>query len=266
MMKHLFQSWEAFSQACRNVSHVLLFFDYDGTLTPIVSRPELAVLSPEVRDLLRALARKPKMTVGIITGRSLSEIKSMVAIEGIYYSGNHGLEIEGQGLNYISPIAETAMVTMKELARVFARELADIDGVIIQEKGLSLSVHYRLVKESEEGSVAETFRRVTTPLRSDGKIKVFSGKKVWEVKPPIEWNKGKAVEKIAAEIKTVLNLKQALTVYLGDDNTDEDAFKILHRPEGWSIFVGGENTSSAAEYYLDSPSEVAEFLSRMLEL
>ena len=265
-MKHLFQSWQEFSEACRNVSHVLLFFDYDGTLTPIVSRPEFAVLSTEVRNTLRALAQKSTLSVGIISGRSLSEIKSMVAVDGLYYAGNHGLEIEGPGLKYVSREAETARLLIKDLAGELATALGDVSGTIIEDKGLSLSVHYRLVKDGEEKAVADIFQRVTGALLDQGKIRTTTGKKVFEVRPPIDWNKGKAVEKIASEITATLNLKQTFAVYLGDDNTDEDAFKVLRRPEGWSIFVGGENPSSAAEYYLDSPSEVAGFLSRMLEL
>ncbi len=266
MMKHLFQSWQEFTQACRDVPHVLLFFDYDGTLTPIVSRPELAVLSTEVRDLLHALAQKKSLSAGIISGRSLAEIKSMVAVDGLYYGGNHGLEIEGPGLKYISSEAETARALIKELAGKLAEELGDISGIIVEDKGLSLSVHYRLVKEEEERVVADILQSVTGSLVGQQKIRITTGKKVFEVRPPIDWNKGKAVEKIGAEIKTALNIQRALTVYLGDDNTDEDAFKVLRRPEGWSIFVGGGNTTSAAEYYLDSPAEVAEFLSRMLNL
>lgn len=265
-MKHLFKSWQAFSVDCRGAPHVLLLADYDGTLTPIVDRPEDALLPAGVRDKLATLARRPHLSVGIITGRSLAEIKSLVALEGIYYSGNHGLEIEGPGLNYVSPQAGAAMTTMRELDREFAQELADVNGVIIQNKGLSLSVHYRLVKEADEAVVAEVFHRITAPLCRGGKIKVFAGKKVWEVKPPIDWHKGKAVESIRTEIKSLLKLERLLTIYLGDDTTDEDAFKVLHHPEGWSVYVGPENASSAADYFLNSPAEVEEFLSWLLEL
>jgi trehalose-phosphatase len=266
MMKHLLKSWREFSEACRKVSHVLLFFDYDGTLTPIVSRPELAVLSAEVRNSLKALVRKEAMSVGIISGRSLAEIKAMVGVGGLYYAGNHGLEIEGPDLKYVSREAEMARSLTKNLAGKLAVALGDISGTIVEDKGLSLSVHYRLVKKGEEKAVSEIFESVTSALLKEGKIRITTGKKVFEVRPPIDWNKGKAIQKIAGEIMSALNLKQALTVYLGDDNTDEDAFKVLHSPEGWSIFVGGENPSSAAEYYLDSPAEVSEFLSRIVDL
>ena len=145
-------------------------------------------------------------------------------------------------------------------------KLSDIEGVIIEDKGLSLSVHYRLVKEDEEKQVAEIFTQITSPWLHEGKIKVTSGKKVWEVRPPIDWHKGKAVEAIIQEIKVLLNLRQMLTVYLGDDATDEDAFGVVHRPGGWSVFVGDENSPSNADYFLNSTSEVKDFLSRLLDL
>jgi len=131
---------------------------------------------------------------------------------------------------------------------------------------LSLSVHYRLVKKSEEKIVAEIFHQIASPLLWEGKIRVTSGKKVWEVRPPIDWHKGKAVETIMKEMKKVFEGEQWLTIYLGDDTTDEDVFKVIRRPQGWSIFVGEENPSSSAEYFLNSISQVGIFLSRLLEL
>lgn len=265
-MQHLFQSWESFSSAVRDASHIVLLSDYDGTLTPIVGRPEEATLPPAVRENLVALAQKPAFSVGIISGRPLSEIKALVGIAGIYYAGNHGLEIEGPGLSFVNPAAQAAQATIKDLARCFSAKLGGIEGVIVEDKGLSLSIHYRLVKESEEKVVAAIFRQVTSPWLRDGKIRVTSGKKVREIRPPVDWHKGKAVATIVKEMKTVLREGQWLTIYLGDDTTDEDAFKIIHRPQGWSIFVGEESPSSNADYFLNSTAEVTVFLSRLLEL
>lgn len=265
-MQHLWKSWQTFSAAVGAAPHFLLLSDYDGTLTPIVGRPKDALLSPGVREKLRALAQKQASSVGIISGRSMAELKSMVAIAGIYYAGNHGLEIEGPGLSFVSQPAELARAAIKDLARQLAAALDGIAGVIIEDKGLSLSVHYRLVKEGEENLVSETFRRITRTLLNEGNIRVTSGKKVWEVRPPIDWHKGKAVEAITREIKALLKLEQVMAVYLGDDTTDEDAFRVMRRPEGWSIFVGRDNPLSAADYFLSSTIEVEEFLSRLLEL
>ena len=264
-MQPLFQSWGAFPSEIRSTSHIILLSDYDGTLTPIVSRPEEAVLSPEIREKLRALTEKSAFSVGIISGRSLSEVKSLVEIDGIYYAGNHGLEIEGPDLKLVNPMTEAAQTELKELTKQLATRLARIKGIIVEDKGLTLSIHYRLVKEDEEKVVAQIFHQTTSPWLHEGKIRVTSGKKVWEVRPPIDWHKGTAVETIIKEIKSLLR-NEALTIYLGDDTTDEDAFRIIHRPNGWSILVGQENTSSNADYFLNSTSEVEIFLSRLLEL
>jgi len=265
-VQHIFKSWESFSSGIKAASGILFLSDYDGTLTPIVSRPEEAILSPEVREKLHALAEKPTFSVGIISGRLLSEVKALVGIEGIYYAGNHGLEIEGPGLTFINPIAKSAQEEIKDLVQQFTARLSGIKGVIVEDKGLSLSVHYRLVKENDEKTVADIFHQITSPRLRNGKIRVTSGKKVWEVRPPINWHKGKAVETIIKEIKTVLGGKPDLTIYLGDDTTDEDAFRIINLPQGWSIFVGQENSSSNADYFLNSVSEVDSFLSRLLTL
>ncbi|MFC2059564.1 trehalose-phosphatase [Chloroflexota bacterium] len=265
-MQHLFQSWESLLPDISAASHVLLLSDYDGTLTPIVSRPEDAILSPEVREKLRALTDKPAFSVGIISGRSLSEVKAMVKVAGIYYAGNHGLEIDGPGFQYVNSAAQIARAQIKDLARQLSARLGSIEGAIIEDKGLTLSVHYRLVKRSEEETVANIFNQITSSWLNDGKIRVTSGKKVWEIRPPIEWHKGKAVEVITENVTGVLGGKAVLTIYLGDDTTDEDAFRIIHHPQGWSIFIGQENSSSNADYFLNSTPEVVTLLSRLLEL
>lgn len=266
LMQHLFEVWEAFVSDVIAAPHVLLLSDYDGTLTPIVSRPDEAAIPVEVKEKLRILARKSSFSVGVISGRSLSEIKAMVGVEGIYYAGNHGLEIEGPGLKFVQPVAQA---TRSELAYIFQQlcnRLSSIRGVIVENKGLSLSVHYRLVMENQAAQVATIFREVTARWLDESKIRVSSGKKVWEVRPPVDWHKGKAVATIINEIKTRHGLERLLTVYLGDDATDEDAFAIIRRAQGWGVFVGAENPSSRADCFLNSTSEVITFLSRLIEL
>jgi trehalose 6-phosphate phosphatase len=262
-VEHLFKVWQEFAADCRAASHVLLLSDYDGTLTPIAPRPQDAVLSPGMRELLTTLAAKSNFSVGVISGRDVPEIRAMVGIEGIYYAGNHGLEIEGPGISYINPEASNARSIMKELVGQIAAELAEIDGIIIQDKELSISIHYRLVAEEKERAVTDIVHRLTTIPCNEGKIRVFAGKKVWEIRPPVDWDKGKAVEAIAREIKKITKQERLLTVFLGDDITDEDAFKVVRRPEGWSVYVGSGKTPSAAEYYLDSTAEVKAFLKRL---
>jgi trehalose 6-phosphate phosphatase len=265
-MQHLFEVWKDFASAARDASHILLLADYDGTLTPITGRPADATLSEKTRRRLQELVGNPAFSVGVISGRSLDDVRSMVRIDGIYYSGNHGLEIEGPGLLYCHPPALPARATMTELGAQLAAALKDIPGAIMQEKGLSLSVHYRLVEDKDLAAVEDIFRRLTGPFLKQNKIIVFYGKKVLEVKPPLDWDKGKAVGIIIREIKKTLDTKQLLFVFLGDDTTDEDAFKVVRRPEGWSIFVGEKKPSSAAQYHLPSVGEVEAFLDRLIHM
>jgi trehalose 6-phosphate phosphatase len=265
-MEYLFKIWPDFIKSIKTASHVLLLCDYDGTLTPIVGRPEDAVLSAGVRQRLKALSRRPEYSVGVITGRRLAEVKSLVDIRGIYYSGNHGMEIEGPGLKYVNPEARKSRAVLQEMEAQLSGALENIPGVIVTNKGFSVSVHYRLVKPDREDTIADTVKRITAPHIEKGEIKVYPMKKVWEIKPPADWDKGKAVEFIGREIKARLKLPQLMTAYLGDDTTDEDAFKILRRPDAWSIFVCGEKVLSAADYYLNSVAEVEEFLDRLNKL
>ncbi len=265
-MENLLRVWSDFAGAFQAAEHVLLLSDYDGTLTPIVGKPSDALLAAGMREKLSTLATRKNITVGIISGRGLAELKSMVDIQGIYYAGNHGMEIEGPGLSWVSPEAEEARAMMSSLAGELAAALQETAGVIIEDKGLGLSVHYRLVAPGQEGNVIETFHLMTGPLAEAGKIKITSGKKVLEVRPPIDWYKGKAVEAIRREIVKLLKLKEVMTIYLGDDRTDEDGFKVLRIPEGWGIYIGGDNPDSAASYHLDSPADVEALLTRLLEM
>jgi trehalose 6-phosphate phosphatase len=266
-MKHLFEAWEDFIAECRAAAHILLLADYDGTLTPIVAKPSQAILSAGVKEKLTALAGKPDISLGVISGRELAEVKSLVGIESIYYAGNHGLEMEGPGLEYTGPAKSIFIgVAMAEMKDRIAAELEDVEGIIIQDKGLSLSVHYRLASSDKEERIAAAVRQATEGWVKAGKIEVYGMKKLWEIRPLLDWDKGKAVQAIVDEVMKKMKLASLMTVFLGDDVTDEDAFKVLRRPAGWSVYVGEENISSAAEYYLDSPAEVEELLARLIKL
>jgi trehalose 6-phosphate phosphatase len=264
-MKNFLKEWPDFSAAVKAASHILLLADYDGTITQIVAHPENAMLSASVRQKLMTMSQKTDISVGVISGRSLAELKSLVDVEGIYYSGNHGMEIEGPGLKYVNPQVTAIPALMRDLAAQLAEAMQNIEGIIIQEKGFSVSVHYRL-NPAKEGDVTAAVKRITAPHVERGEIRVYPMKKVWEIRPPVDWDKGKAVLFIEKEIKSKLKLNRLMTIYLGDDTTDEDAFRVARRPDGWGIFICGEKTASAAEYYLNSVTEVEEFLDRLINL
>ena len=259
-MQYLFDVWNKVAHRLKSAEHVLLFFDFDGTLTPIVDRPESTVLPAETRKLLRTLAKNRHYTVGIVSGRALADLKDKVNVDGIIYAGNHGLEIEGFGSNFLEPVAEEMRPFLQMLGQALSATLRGIKGVFVEDKGLTISVHYRSVDDTEERKVRDAFARVTDPLHVTGRIKVTQGKKVYEIRPPVDWDKGKAVAWLIANCRQARGKGGAVPLYLGDDLTDEDGFKVIEKTGGVSVFVGEGNFPSVARYFLKSPEEVTELL------
>ena len=264
-MQHLFSAWQEINRSLKTTGHVLLLCDYDGTLTPIVDRPELADLSDETRQLLQTLARQSRFTVGIISGRALADLKQRAGINGIIYAGNHGLEIEGPGFGMVNPLAEEMRPVLRLINQVLNKALSPIRGVQVEDKGLSLSVHYRMVDEDKSEEVRNIFEKVLATARSLGKVIITTGKKVYEVRPAVDWDKGKAIDLLIDIYGKPKTKRRLLPVFLGDDQTDEDGFKAIDKHGGISIFVGEETRGSRARYYLKSPAEVGQFLSMLGE-
>ena len=245
----------------RQASRVLLLFDYDGTLTPIVDRPDLAVLAPETKGLLAGLSREERFVLGIISGRSLDDVRGRVGVSGLFYAGNHGLEIQGPGLDFTHPAAEELRKTQ---GRVYARlreELRDAPGVILEDKGLTLSLHYRLTLREDVYNVEEIFAAAVAPFLTEGQVEVVRGKKVLEMRPKVSWNKGSAIAKIAETCGG-----SAVTVFFGDDVSDEDGFAVVQEGEGIAVLVGPAGQPTKAMYRVDSPQEVVETLKLLARL
>ena len=237
---------------------ILLFLDYDGTLTPIAETPEKAVISQEAKDLLNKLSKKSHCSVAIISGRSLSDIKTIVGIKNIIYVGNHGLEIEGPKIKFESPVSLRNKRILQHIKEDLNTKLSTIKGVFIEDKGLSLSVHYRLAERDQIPQVKTILHEATILYTVRDKIRIKLGKKVFEIRPAADWDKGKVVLWLLARWKFSVRDKDIMPIYIGDDRTDEDAFKVIKK-KGLTIFVG-EQASSEAQYYLKSTEEVTEFL------
>ncbi len=261
-MKDLLSCWDELAVRVKRAKHILLLIDYDGSLTPIVEKPELANLSPQVKECLQELAGNPHITLGIISGRAMEDLRERVGINGIIYAGNHGLEIKGPDITYINPAAKKAEPVLHSLCQNIEENIGDIKGAIIEDKGLTLSLHYRLVDEAQMRELNRIFCEATKPLATSGRIKVGKGKKVYEVKPPVDWDKGKAIALIAQNLK---GEEQPLMIFLGDDVTDYDGFHFVNDSGGISIYVGEGSTESVAQYSLYSPKETYQFLDMLRE-
>jgi len=258
-MNYLLGDWEIIQSRIRRSQALYLLLDYDGTLTPIVARPEEANCSPEVRVLLEELRDFPNVLLAVISGRSLDDLRAKVRVSGITYVGNHGLEIEnsaGIHRKRLSPARERDLAKIKQ---DLEQRLRPVAGIFLEDKGTILAVHYRNVPA---GYSLQVQRIVKEALKGwEDHWQTISGKKVIEIQPHMDFNKGKTVR----ELLSGAPFPGLLSIYVGDDQSDENAFRALP-DKGISILVGPGSTSSAAEYFLSDPSEVQGFLKRCVEI
>ena len=255
LMAHLLNVWPSVSARLSRADRVLLLFDYDGTLTPIVRRPGDAVLPGEVRRLLGSLAANPRYITGIVSGRSLEDLATLADIPNLIHAGNHGMEISGRGIEFVHPGAVAARDILDKLEHRLSVAVGNVPGVIVEHKGLTLTVHYRAVAAGRIADVESGVAAAALPHTDAGSIRLTFGKMVTEVRPAIAWDKGSAIEKIRQECGDF-----PLPVYFGDDRTDEDGFRVVQAMDGIAVFVGEPREGTVALHQLDSPSEVEEAL------
>lgn len=256
-MKDILRDWSNIKQGLKS-KVIFLFLDFDGTLAPIADTPQQASMPQESRRLLYELSKKEGIKLAIISGRSLRDVKNMVALDGLIYSGNHGLEIEGPKIKYANPVFFKYRKLFREIYRDLKNKLSGIKGVLIEDKGLTLSVHYRLVEKKDITAVKTIVRESLIMYTIKNKAKIKTGKKVFEITPPVEWDKGKIVLWLLAREQFKGNPNKIIPVYIGDDTTDEDAFRAL-KNRGISVVVG-KRSSSSAEYYLNDHRSVLKLL------
>jgi trehalose 6-phosphate phosphatase len=233
-----------------------VFLDYDGTLTPIVQRPELAVLSEAMRRTVRELAAH--CTVAVISGRDLADVRKLVGIDSIYYAGSHGFDIGGPKGRHLEHEQGTDFLPALDRAEGMLRTgLKGIPGALVERKKFSVAAHYREVPEEKAAAVEEAVHHV---VAAEKELRKSAGKKVFEVQPHMDWHKGKALLWLLGALE--LDSPQVLPFYIGDDVTDEDAFRAIYR-RGIAIVVTDVPRPSAAHYSLRDSDEVRKFLQRL---
>jgi alpha,alpha-trehalase len=235
-----------------------VFLDYDGTLTPIVDRPELAVLSQDMRRTIERLAAA--CTVAIVSGRDRADVERIVGIANLFYAGSHGFDIAGPGGRRMEhEEAGRFAPALRQAARELHRRVDAIAGSLVEDKKFAVAVHYRLVADD---AVEEVERAVDEVAARHAELRKTGGKKVWELRPRLDWHKGKAV----AWLRGALGVDgpDVLPFYLGDDETDEDAFETL-RADGIGILVAASPPPTWAHYSLGGTDEVRRFLEKIAE-
>ncbi len=243
-----------------------VFLDYDGTLTPIRDRPEDAVISDNMRDAVRRLAEQ--VPVCVVSGRDRKVAQNLMGLDNLIVAGSHGFDIWSPAGGTIQREEGASFEgLLHEVETRLRVELEDIPGALIEPKKSSVAAHFRLVPKEQQSHVREIVTAILNEHPQE--LKVTPGKMVFEIQPKLDWDKGKAVLYLLGELG--LDRDDVVPIYLGDDITDEDAFRAL-AGHGIGIFVGSANDPEAADrtttadYGLRTIGEVEEFLNRLAAL
>jgi trehalose 6-phosphate phosphatase len=232
----------------------LVVLDYDGTLAPIAPRPELAQIPPETRAAVARLATRA--TVAVLSGRGLDDVARCVALDGLFYGGCHGLELRGPGLSYGHEPAAVLRAELDGAASSLQRALASVRGALVEHKGLAIAVHRRLVEPAHHPAVEQAVERIA---KRHPRLRRARGKMVDELVPDVAWDKGAALDLLRGRLGD-----DGVVLYLGDDRTDEDAFRALGAA-GFPILVANEPRETAARYRLSDTDEVQRFIAALAD-
>lgn len=249
---------------------IALFLDYDGTLSPIVNDPEKAFMSPEMRAAVKNVAKF--CPTAVVSGRSLEKVFEFVKLKELYYAGSHGMDIlvssadsesktnNDKDAKLFQP-ASGFLPMISEVYKSLVEATRSIKGANVENNKFCVSVHFRNVDKKDWKLVAEIVDNV---LKAFPRLKLTTGRKVLEIRPVIDWDKGNAVE-FLLQLLQLDDPESVLPIYIGDDQTDEDAFKLLRkRNYGFGILVSQVPKETEAFYSLRAPSEVMEFLNSLV--
>jgi trehalose 6-phosphate phosphatase len=257
MSTPLFENLPEVRDRITGASHVLVCLDFGGTLTPLIDDPEDVTLPLPMRRTLSTLAASRRATLAVLSGRERTDLQSRVGIPGLTYAGNNGLEISGPGFLFIEPSAVERSELVEQFAHDLQKKLESIPGVRVEDKGLTIAIHYRQVSDDQ---VEEVRRIVHAALAgSSHPFLLSNGNKAYEIRPRVYWNRMNAVQ----WIKEGVQKPGTRIVYLGDGTMDEDAFALL---TGEITISVGHPTETAARYFVKDLQEVRAFLDWLAQL
>jgi len=232
-----------------------VFLDYDGTLTPIVDDPKNATLPAETKAILRHLAEF--VSVAIVSGRDLSDVKHMVGLNEIIYAGSHGFDIAGPEGTSHEEVGQDYLPALDRAEERLIQLTSNIQGARIERKRFAIAIHFR---QMDDSLIDDLESHVDAVVLQEPGLKKSQGKKIFELSPNMEWDKGKAIQLLLRLL--FVDTSDAVPIYIGDDTTDEDAFRAL-QGHGITIVVSDEERMSEAEYSLKNTDEVREFLNKL---
>jgi len=252
-MKYLSRHLSAVKRRIAKTGNCILILDFDGTISPIARIPEEAFLPEKTKqNIKKCLIYLP---VIIVSGRKLSDVKKKIGINGLIYAGNHGLEWQIGKRRYRAEISSKMIRSLVSTRNKLRKILFKYPKVLLEDKGLTISIHYRDLEKSEVAGFKKEFKEIIKTLKTSD-LSLMEGKKVFEFRPKLNWTKGHFVQFISRYLK-IERKRKFLLIYIGDDTTDEDVFKISN--DIVSIRVGKDGKSKA-EYYIKSQKQVDNFL------
>ena len=235
--------------------HLLLLCDFDGTLCEFDPDPTAVRLRPSRRALLESIAGQGA-TLALVSGRRLADVRERAGLSTeAYYAGLHGLEIEGGGASFLHPDVAAARDLLQAMRAALAGAFEHTRGVLIEDKGFSIGVHYRDASEADAARLQIAVDKIAGPHLEAGRIRDLRGACVVELLPSIAWNKGNAVQWILGRVRA--RAGDTLPVYLGDDITDQDAF---HAVRGAGVAIAASTRPEGAEFVIDGPPAVERLL------
>lgn len=263
MSDYLFDQNTKIFETIEESDESVLFLDYDGTLVFFKDKPNEVFTPKEIEIVLKGLILNPKFTVFIISGRMLHEIKKLLNIEGLSFVALHGLQIElSDGTKFMQKPADNPRPLLERIKENISNDFREEKGVYIEDKELTLAFHYRLLSEGEIKDAVKEFIQTVKKIDKNNILEVINGENVVEIRPR-GWDKGKATEFV---LNNIVQGRNALPIYIGDDATDEDAFKYLGN-QGLTIYVSNNSKKpTSAQYWLKDPDDVLIFLKSLLEI
>jgi trehalose-phosphatase len=242
--------WPGIQRQIVDRPRLLLALGFDGILSPTVPRPGDATMPEDTQVLLAKFASTSRVTLAFLSGRSLGDIQARVGLPDAYYVGNHGMEVRGPGLASSDGLAVSCRSDLVDALAFLVRCTKKLPGVFVEDKGMTVNVHWRLAQPDDAAAVRELMEIF---IRNHPRLRIFAGEACWELRARSSWNKGDALRQILMHLR----LTPADTIYLGEEFTDDDAF--AHLSEGLSFCVGGA-AATAARYRLPDTTEARQLL------
>jgi len=261
---YIFDNLEEISRKIKSSEKILLGMDHDGTIAEVITTLIASRITELMRNILYSLSQNPRIHLAIISGRTIDSLKEVVNIksDNIFYAGNHGFEIEGAGINYTFNDKD-ALEKIRVITEEMDKKFSNVDGLVFEKKIFTTSFIWSTVTPEKQESIRNEILEALQKYKS---IRIVEGKKLFNIRPDVYINKGIAVSIIGNHFYKDNWRKQVTTIYIGDDNSDEDAFKILEEKDIGIVVNKSPPEDTNAKYYLKSVKEVEDFLKLVNEI